>query len=278
MGKKYTRKLTRRSSKRGGAPPVKKKSKTPTQALVEAHMGIYKKAGPAIANNAVKGAKHLVNLMGSKASEITKDWWYSVGRPGFMAQPPEYAVKQKKKQSLAIANDVKQIEKEGSIRKRLKLPDNIEISDVKRIYSVIKSQFKKILESVNKCDELMHTLKPEAIEVLSNHFIRCIDTHGSNGQPETGGAPWSVTEQIRQGCVMSVRKLKPYDTFKGMSEATPFMKLFTISIAANLNVLVYETIEHFVNQLVIQGSSRGSSKKKKTKKKKSKKKKSKKKK
>jgi len=268
MGKKYTRKLTRRSSKRGGAPPVKKKSKTPTQALVEAHMGIYKKAGPAIANNAVKGAKHLVNLMGSKASEITKDWWYSVGRPGFMAQPPEYAVKQKKKQSLAIANDVKQIEDEVSIRRRLKLPDNIEISDVKRIYSVIKSQFKKILESVNKCDELMHTLKPKAIEVLSDYFIHCIDTKNT---------PWSVTEQIRQGCVMSVRKLKPYDTFKGMSEATPFMKLFTISIAANLNVLVYETIKHFLNQLVIQGSSRGSSKKKKTKKKKSKKKKSKKK-
>ena len=273
MGKKYTRKLTRRSSKRGGAPPVKKKSKTPTQALVKAHMGIYKKAGPAILKkakqtgvNAAKGAKHLVNLMGSKASQVAVDaakgWWYSVGRPGFMAQPPEYAVKQK--QPLAMIKDVKKVEDETSIRKRLQLPANIEISDVKRIYATIESQFKKILNSVNECDDLMYKLKSKAIDELSKYFIHCIDTKNT---------PWTITEQIRQGCVMSVRELKPYHTFKDMSEVTKFMELFCQSMAHTQYHIGYETIKHFVNQLVGQSSSRGSSKKKKTKKKKTKKKK-----
>jgi len=278
MAKKYTRKLTRRSSKRGGAPPVKKKpvkkkTKTPGQALVNAHMGIYKKAGPAIAGkmkqtgvNVAIGAKHLVNLMATKASQVAagkfQDWWYSYGRPGFMAQPPEYAVKQKK--PLALTNAVKQIEDETSIRRRLQLPANIEISDVKRIYATIESQFKKILNSVNECDDLMYKLKPKAIDELSKYFIHCIDTKNT---------PWMVTEQIRQGCVMSVKELKPYHTFKDMSAATPFMKLFCQSMAHTQYHIGYETIKHFVNQQMHQRSSRGSSKKKKTKKKKSKKKK-----
>jgi hypothetical protein len=264
MAKKYTRKLTRRSSKRGGAPPVKKKTKTPAQALIKAHMGIYKKAGPAILKkakqtgvNAAKGAKHMVNLMGMKASEIAKDWWLSVGRPGFMAQPPEYGIKQK--QGLALTNTVKQIEDETSIRRRLQLPANIEISDVKRIYGTIESQFKQILKSVNNCDEFMYTLKPKAIDELSKYFIHCIDTKNT---------PWTVTEQIRQGCVMSVRELKPYHTFKDMSEVTDFMKLFCQSMEHTQYHIGYETIKHFVNQQVGQSSSRGSSKKKKTKKKK----------
>lgn len=261
MAKKYTRKLTRRSSKRGGAPPVKKKTKTPAQALVKAHMGIYKKAGPAILKkakqtgvNAAKGAKHMVNLMGMKASEIAKDWWLSVGRPGFMVQPPEYGIKPK--QALALTNAVKQIEDETSIRRRLQLPANIEISDVKRIYATIESQFKQILKFVNNCDEIMYTLKPKAVNELSKYLIHCIDTKNT---------PWHVIEEIRRGCISSNRELKPYHNFKDMSEVTDFMKFFCQSMEHTQYHIGYKTIDHFVNQLL---AGRGSSKKKKTKKKK----------
>jgi len=222
-----------------------------TKKVVNAHVKalrasapILKKSAKWTANKMNNAAAASVLYFGNQLKEYTNDWWNQSAARGIVASysKKHAAVLGNKKPKVPkVAKKLakkKVRETEESIRNRLKVPPEMELSDIEHTYNTIKGYFKQFLSNINSCDDYMFTYKGPAFGFLSEKVIFHIDQSST---------PIEKTRRIKDALQSSLKKLdakkKTYGkfSFQDIKDSHPMIKLLILKSVEIARGLIEET-------------------------------------